>query len=185
VAERLSQPGFKLKGEILKKVLITGPEATGKSKLAQQLAQHFDSDWVEEYARTYLNENGPDYSRSDLDHILRGQLDWIQQAEKGQNECLFCDTGPEVIYIWSKHKYGVVSNEIERAADGYRFDKVLLMNIDLPWEDDPLREAPSLDERRIIFNRYVSFFQERNIDYTLISGSGLDRFSSALNSLKC
>ncbi|MDR9399651.1 MAG: ATP-binding protein [Salibacter sp.] len=169
----------------MKKVLITGPEATGKSKLAQQLAQHFNSEWVEEYARTYLNENGPEYSRSDLDRILHGQLDLIQQAERRQEECLFCDTGPEVIYIWSKHKYGVVSDEIERASNQNLFDKVLLMNIDLPWEDDPLREAPSLDERKIIFNRYVSFLEERGIDYTLISGSGLDRFSSALSVLRC
>lgn len=169
----------------MKKVLITGPEATGKSKLAQQLAQHFNSEWVEEYARTYLNENGPEYSRSDLDRILRGQLDWIHQAERKQEECLFCDTGPEVIYIWSKHKYGVVSDEIERASNQNLFDKVLLMNIDLPWEGDPLREAPSFDERKIIFNRYVSFLEERGIDYTLISGSGLDRFSSALSVLRC
>jgi len=57
-----------------RKIVIIGPESTGKSSLCEQLAQHYDSLWCPEFAREYLLTNGASYSYDDLLAIAKGQL---------------------------------------------------------------------------------------------------------------
>jgi len=59
---------------MLKKIVIIGPESTGKSTLCEQLAQHYDSTWCPEFAREYLLTNGMNYTYDDLLTIAKGQL---------------------------------------------------------------------------------------------------------------
>jgi NadR type nicotinamide-nucleotide adenylyltransferase len=167
----------------LRKILITGPEATGKTTLTRQLAEHFSVPWVPEYARTYLAERSPGYTAADLNAILLGQLRQ-ELLHTTPAERLFCDTGPEVIYIWSQVKFGRVDPLIERALQQAHYDEVLLCQPDLPWEADPLREAPELAVRRELYRRYRTLLEQLGWNFHEVSGHGPQRLERALSWLK-
>ena len=137
-----------------KRILITGPESSGKSTLAAQLAQEHSGVWVREYARSYLRRlQGRPYQMLDLDYILIGQLA-AEKAMQHRYPLLYCDTGPEVIYIWSKVKFGKISNLVEARLRQHSYDKVFLCYPDLSWEPDQFREAPAPTERLRLFDLY-------------------------------
>ena len=59
---------------MLKKIVVIGPESTGKSSLCEQLAQHYGTSWCPEYAREYLLMHGKKYTYADLLTIAKGQV---------------------------------------------------------------------------------------------------------------
>ncbi len=124
------------------RIALTGPESTGKSTLSQQLAAHYHARWVPEYARAYLAGRRPPYVLADLEAIARGQLAAEEEAATG--DVLFCDTDLLVIKIWAGHAFGHCPDWIARRVARPRYDLVLLLGIDVPWEPDPLREHPHL-----------------------------------------
>ena len=134
------------------KVVLTGPESTGKSRLARALAEHFDTLWVPEYARFYLSRLNRDYRQEDLLRIARGQLQWEKAWEKHGKQVLFCDTSMLVLKIWSLFKYQTCDSWITEQFKDQKDHIYLLCGIDLPWEDDPLREHP--DRREELYQLY-------------------------------
>ena len=165
----------------MKKICITGPEATGKSTLARGLADFYGCHWVSEYARLYLEKIRRPYKADDLDAIARGQChsEAILEEKSSSSPYLFCDTGPEVVWVWSLYKYGAVSSVIEDLTRSARYDLTLLLDVDLPWVEDPLRENPSLPERRHLLQMYKDLLQDLNRPYRLIQGSGSERLEQA------
>lgn len=164
------------------KVLITGPESSGKTQLAQSLARRFQSPWVPEFARTYLAALEGTYQEEDLLHILNGQLRLQQQHHT--SPFLFCDTGPEVIYIWSKVKYGRADPYIRQSLRKYRYDLNLLCYPDLNWEPDPLREAPDPESRLRLFQAYEELFRQEDVAYTIVEGQGEQRKAVAFQAVE-
>ncbi len=134
------------------RLLLTGPESSGKTLLAERLTQQLDAVMVAEYAREYLSQKEKPYEEADLLAIWRGQ----KAAEERHRDasCLVCDTGPLVMAIWSEVKYGRVHPEIAAAAAALDYDLILLCAPDWAWEPDPLREAPDTKVRWQLFNRY-------------------------------
>lgn len=160
----------------MQKILLTGPESTGKTTLAQQLAQQYACPWVAEFARGFLTQLNRPYTQADLLPILIGQLDTEDAAQRqyGEASFLFCDTGPEVLYIWSMEKYGSVHPLIERVLQHRSYHRRLLCYPDLPWEADPLREAPTLATRIHLFDAYEALFQRYGLAYEVVRGSRAD-----------
>ena len=156
------------------KVLITGPEASGKTTLSQFLARRFQVPWVPEFARTYLTALDRPYTEEDLLLILNGQLR-LQNQHEGKHPLLFCDTGPEVIYIWSEVKFGQVDDYIQQQFRDVHYDLRLLCYPDLPWEYDPLREAPDAQDRLRLYDKYVALLEQAGFPYTLIKGDQAQR----------
>jgi len=169
----------------MRKICITGPEATGKSTLARTLAERWKSPWVPEYAREYLGAMKHPYSKDDLDAIVLGQCrsEEVRQLRSPGAPYLFCDTGPEVLWVWSAYKYGSVSPVIEDLARSTHYDLTLLLDVDLPWEEDPLRETPAIEQRRELLQMYQDLLKKLNRPYHLVCGSGHERFSQASRSL--
>jgi len=163
-----------------RKVAIVGPESTGKSELSQQLAHHYKSDWVPEYAREYLHRLGRPYEEKDLLEIARGQL--RLEDEKREADPLFCDTNLIVIKIWSDHKYGQTHPEILKSLEQRTYDFYLLTDIDLPWQEDPQREHPKL--RAYFFGLYEQYLRDHQLPYGVVSGVGKDRLTCAINALQ-
>lgn len=161
----------------MQKILITGPESTGKSALAAQLAELYDCPWVPEYARSFLPQLGRPYEEEDLLSMLKGQLLQEYELADPQRSYLFCDTGPEVITIWSEVKFGQVHPLITQAMEGQVYDFRFICYPDLPWEEDPLREAPDAEERLVLFDRYVALHEERGWPYQIVSGTGMKRIN--------
>jgi hypothetical protein len=166
----------------MRKIIITGPESTGKSQLSLALANHFSAPMVPEIARTYLEEHGLDYSYADVESIAKLQQQAITNASRNAANWLFCDTDLLVIKIWMDYKYGEHPAWITDALEQEKPDFCLLCNIDLPWEEDPMREHPH--ERKILFDIYEASLKRLNYPYAVISGMGEDRLAQALQVLK-
>ena len=163
----------------MRRIAILGPESTGKSNLCTLLAKAYSSAlWVPEFARTYLENNGPNYTFEDLDVIAQGQLDAISKAEKFDPEYIFADTEMLVMQIWSSFVFKKVSDFIKCQVEAQKFVLYLLCDIDLAWEYDPLREHP--EHRKELFDLYKMHLDELNWPYKIVSGIGEERKENAI-----
>ena len=164
------------------KIAITGPESTGKSLLAAGLAKHFNTVFVPEFARTYIDRLTRPYEQADLKVIAKGQLSAEAQAQKNASDFLFCDTEMLVMKIWSLYKYGNCDPFILHAINNQKFDLYLLCNIDLPWEYDRQREHPQL--RQYFFNCYQQELKNNAFRYAVVSGQGEKRLQCAIEAVE-
>lgn len=165
----------------LKRIAIIGPESTGKSTLSEDLARHFSSVWVPEYAREYLENLGRDYAESDLLEIAKGQVALEDKRAEEANGLLFCDTTLVVVKVWSEHKYGRCHPWILKEAERRFYDYFLLTDIDMPWEPDPLREHPHM--REYFFNVYRNYLEGNRFPYLKVVGNRQERLSLAVKRL--
>jgi NadR type nicotinamide-nucleotide adenylyltransferase len=166
------------------KIAIIGPESTGKSTLAQALAAALNCPWVPEYAREYLENLKRPYQESDLLSIAKGQIEAEDRLAQSTPPPFFlvCDTELSVIKIWSDVKYGRVHPDILRELHSRRYDHYFLTYIDLPWEEDPLREHP--DKRDYLFELYLKECETRNLPFTILKGSHDRRVEKALEIIR-
>lgn len=172
---------------MVKKIVITGPESTGKSKLSEALAVHFNTLWCPEYAREYLRANGKDYTYADLAKIARGQLAkeeiYVAQAVTESKELVFIDTDMHVMKVWSEFVFGKTDPFIEQQLAVRHYDLYLLCDIDLPWEADELREHPEKETRKQLFNIYKTLLSEQATPWIVINGTGADRLTAAIKAV--
>lgn len=166
----------KRNSEIIK-IAIVGPESTGKSTLAFSLAQSFNTLWVPEFAREYLQSKNGIYNYNDLEYIAKMQIQLEEDRMLQANTFLFCDTNLIVLKIWSNFVFGKCCNFILEHIQQRNYHLTLLTNIDIPWEEDPLREHPN--NREELFLLYKNELDKQNIVYSIISGSHEERLKSA------
>lgn len=166
----------------MKKIAIVGPESTGKSELSAQLAREFETEWVPEYARFYIDRLMRPYEESDLLEIAKGQLAWEDDKLTYARDLLFCDTNLVVIKIWSDHKYGRTDPWIEEQLERRVYDHYLLSAIDLPWRLDPQREHPQ--QREYFFGIYQEYLEKNHLPYSIASGEEGDRLKSAIDGMR-
>lgn len=165
-----------------KRIAIIGPESTGKSELCQHLAFHYDTEWVPEYARFYLDRLDGEYQKHDLKAIAEGQLSWEDEKAEYANKYLICDTNLIVIKIWSEHKYGETDAWIEEQLNEREYDFYLLNNIDIPWTPDPQREHPKL--RKHFFEVYKKYLEDNKLPYAKVSGIEGERKKCAVDAIE-
>jgi NadR type nicotinamide-nucleotide adenylyltransferase len=164
------------------KVAVTGPESTGKSELSGQLARHYNTLWVPEYARGYIDSLDRPYNQQDILLIAKGQLESEQAFVKKAEAFLFCDTELIVTKIWSQVKYKYCDEWILEKINENRYDLFLLCDIDLPWKEDPQREHPH--EREYLFNLYREELTARAFPYFIVSGFGDERLNNAIRGIE-
>ena len=152
-----------------KQFVITGPESTGKSTLTKMLAQEYNTSWVKEYARDYLGKLNSDYTFEDVIEMAKIQLQKEQEAIL-QNELLFLDTDLTVFQVWIKEKYNIEIDWINTHLTQAQNKTYLLCDIDIPWEEDKLREHPKKEDRERLFNNYVELLEKYKLPYYIISG---------------
>lgn len=162
------------------KISITGPESTGKSWLAENLARHYGVNWVPEYAREYLEKLNKPYTYSDVLKISKGQFA-AESALYSSGQLLFCDTDILVTYIWCTVRYGKCHSWIEKALLLNKYDLYLLCDIDLPWEFDKYREHPHM--RKQLFGLYKSELEANKMNYVIIKGTGKNRLENAIRAV--
>jgi nicotinamide riboside kinase len=161
-------------------VCLTGPESSGKSTLARQLAAELAVPLVEEVARDYLSGR-LDYTARDVLHIAELQVTQEQAMRAATRGILICDTDISVIQIWWQEKYGDLVAEVEAALAARPPRVYLLLEPDLPWQPDPLRENPV--DRARLFDSYVASLEDSGFPFRVVAGQGEARFRSALASL--
>lgn len=170
----------------MKKVVVIGPESTGKSTLCAALAQHFNTTWCPEYAREYLETHGMDYTFVDLLTIAKGQVaieDRFLSAVDSQQSTVFIDTDMYVMKVWCEFAFGKCHSWILNQAAVREYDLYLLCNIDLPWIKDALREYPDPGPRVKLFHYYKDIMVNQNVPFTIISGTYDERFNTAVSAV--
>jgi NadR type nicotinamide-nucleotide adenylyltransferase len=178
-SRKIENPPSGEKKAVLKKIVLTGPESTAKSTLARQLAQHFNAEYTEELARTYLNILNRPYEYEDLERIAALQVAAEDGLDDGKSNLLFCDTDLITIKIWSDYRYQRVSSVILEWINQRDYDLYLLCRPDIPWEPDPLRENP--ENRDDLFDQHVDELNHYNKDFEIVEGEGEDRLDLAVN----
>lgn len=168
------------------RVVLFGPESTGKTTLAKALAIHYQTKWVPEYAREYLEEkwhNSKEIcAREDMFPIALGQMELENQAIKNTNKFLFCDTTLLSTQVYSEAYFEEWCDQrIVKANQKNTYDIYFLTDIDVPWKADLLRDRPH--RRKEMFERFQSALTQRNITYTLLKGSHQSRMNQAITTL--
>jgi len=164
------------------KIIITGPESTGKSTLAKSLSNYLKEPFVPEFARYFIPTLTASYTASNLMDMARGQLFWHQLYKSNVNKVLLCDTGVEAIDIWFQYRFGAIDNQIRSLFTTDEDCFYLLCEPDIPWEEDPLRETPH--QRPQIFDSFESLFNQFKKKYCIVKGQKEeDRLRSALDHL--
>lgn len=167
-----------------KRIVIIGPESTGKSTLTKQLAAHFNTSYVDEYARTYLDKINRTYDQRDLLEIAKGQILLEDTAARSAaNNWLFCDTDLQVLKVWSESKYGTCDEWILQQIACRKYDYYILTDIDMPWEDDPLREHPEPQMREYFFHIYKDIVLHSGVDFMIVKGDAQERLDRAVEGL--
>jgi NadR type nicotinamide-nucleotide adenylyltransferase len=167
-----------------KRIVVIGPESTGKSTLTRQLAGYFNVIPVPEYARGYLESLNRHYEQHDLLTMAKGQLEAEDAiSAEGGGQWLFCDTDLEVIKVWSESKYGTCDESILQLIATRKYDFYILTDIDMPWQDDPLREHPEPEMREHFFNIYKDIVIHSGLPFILVKGNEAERLEMALKML--
>jgi NadR type nicotinamide-nucleotide adenylyltransferase len=170
------------------KIVVIGPESTGKSTLCELLASHYHTRWVPEFARSYLLAHGTGYSYENLLDIAHGQISGeegcLQELaaspeSSGHKTPLFIDTDMYVMKVWCEFVFNdchhwIIDQIVER-----KYDLYLLCNIDLPWAADPLREYPDQETRGKLFHIYRDLLINQETAWLEIQGNNENRFESA------
>lgn len=169
----------------LKKIVILGPESTGKSTLCAALAKHFQTIWCEEYAREYLSKNGTAYTYENLLTIAEGQLAKEERAtEKATQEnksYLIIDTDMYVMKVWCEYVFNNCHPYILDQISKRQYDAYLLCDIDLPWTADEMREYPDEQPRNELFAIYKELLQNQSTPWGIVSGKGETRTQNAID----
>jgi NadR type nicotinamide-nucleotide adenylyltransferase len=175
----------------MRKIVIIGPESTGKSTLCEKLAAHYQTLWVKEYAREYLLKNGTAYTFENLLDIAKGQIaneeyvisKWQATHQSEINNLkspIFLDTDMYVMKVWCEFVFEKCHHWILNRIVERKYDLYLLCNIDLPWVKDELREYPDLVTREKLYHHYKDIMVNQNIPWVDISGNYEERLQKAI-----
>lgn len=163
------------------KIAVVGPESTGKSTMSAYLAKHYNTVWVPEFARDYCAALTEPCTWQDEINMFYGQLALEAEYLPQANRLLICDTTFITVKIWSDQIFGRSPQEVLDELPKHPYDLYLLLNIDLPWEDDPLRDFPHMREHFMeVWHKELRALDAR---YVLISGTGEDRYESAVKAV--
>ena len=170
----------------LVKIVLFGPESTGKTTLSIQLAKHYNTVWVQEYARPYLqkvwNQERRTCQQKDILPIAFGQIALENRLSKRADKVLICDTDLLETKVYSSSYYGgFVDPILEKAATENTYNLYLLTYIDTPWEADDLRDRP--EQRLEMFEAFQKALDQHHRPYLLLKGDKESRLKKAVESI--
>ena len=161
------------------KIAIVGPESTGKSTLSHQLARYYNTVWVPEYAREYCEKLSQPCTWDDEINMFKGQLELENSLIQKANKLLICDTTFITVKVWSDYMFGKSPQEVLDEIPRHPYNLYLLMDIDLPWQEDPLRDFPQ--RREYFMEVWHNELKALRATYKVISGTDVVRFQNAIH----
>ncbi len=173
----------------MKKIVVIGPESTGKSTLCTDLSAYFQTTTLPEYARVYLESNGAEYTYQDVLNMIHGQLksERIFVEENEESPFIILDTNYLTFKVWIQEKYKREEPLIEELLKVDDYTHYLLCDVDIPWKHDSLREHPNVQDRQRLLSAYKSILMVNNLPFSVVKGTRQERLEIAkkiLNKLK-
>lgn len=166
------------------KIVVTGPESTGKTTLSQSLAEKLGCEWIPEYARSYIESLNRPYTFEDVEKIAHEQiLQEHQYSERVGSGFLILDTWLIITKVWFDIVYGRFPEWIDQKIRVGNINLFLVCEPDLPWIQDSVRENGG-EMRNILFERYCTEIEKYGFQYEIIGGIGEDRVRNAVEVLK-
>ncbi len=170
------------------KVVVIGPESTGKSSLCAELAEHFSAQWCPEYAREHLTVHGKAYGYDDLLTIAQKQLaledKYTNEALNNDQSLLFIDTDMYVMKVWCEYVFQKCHHYILEQITQRQYDLYLLCDTDLPWVQDELREYPADGPRKELFQIYKDLLINQSTPFVIINGNYQERLQEAIEAVE-
>ena len=170
----------------LVKVVLFGPESSGKTTLSRQLARYYNTVWAPEFAREYLQEKWNNERKTceaeDLIPIAIGQMKLENKLAKKADKVLICDTDLLETKVYSEEFYGgFVDSDLDKSANENQYDLYLLTYIDTPWEEDDLRDRH--EQRLEMFKAFENALRKHNRPYVLLKGDKETRLKKATEAI--
>lgn len=162
----------------LARLCLIGPECTGKTTLAARLAGELGTTWSPEFAREYALRVGRELTADDVSRIAEGQIANEDRAARGANGIVVLDTDLVSTVTYARHYYGACPEWIERVAAARKADLYLLLDAEVPWQDDPVRDAA----RPRTFDAFRTVLDELACDWRVVSGGWDERWRAVLGS---
>ncbi|KIO76503.1 NadR [Pedobacter lusitanus] len=163
---------------MIKKIAIVGPESTGKSTITKLLAKHYDTLWVSEFARYYCAALTAPCTMQDEINMFHGQVALEESVlAMTEKDFIFCDTTILTVKIWSDEMLGETPQMVLDALNERTYDLYLLLDIDLPWQEDPLRDFPHMREH--FMSVWHKELKNLNANYVVVGGIE-DRLQNAI-----
>jgi len=173
--------------DLVTNVAIVGGVSTGKTTLAEALADHYDTAWMPEHGREYWKEHADENGQLSIFHLERLAKQHLRQEDEklaDADEYLFTDTTPLTTMAWSKYYHGEVYDglrEIVERQENERYDLHVLCDPDIPFESDPGRDGRQ--NRKRLHRMTVALMEQYNIDYITVDGSVEERVEQVAESL--
>lgn len=180
------ETAYQQKPSTLVKVVLFGPESTGKTTLAKELAVHYETEWVPEYAREYLQKKW-DESKiicelEDLLPIARGQIQLENELSDKANKILICDTDLLETKVYSEIYFNDYCDPaLKSHALSNQYDLYLLTDIDVPWEKDDLRDRPF--DREAMFDKFKAALEKYDRNFVILKGDRTTRLNQAITEI--
>lgn len=173
--------------ELVRRVAVVGPESTGKTSLARELAESFSTAWVPEYAREYIDRKyaearSPPCREEDIPEIARGQLAAEDAAARQANRVLLCDTDLHATWFYAEEYFGSCPGWIREAAAARRYELHLLLDADVPWVEDAQRDLPHRRGPMLAWLRAA--LESAGRPYRILSGSWDERRRAAIEEVE-
>jgi HTH-type transcriptional repressor of NAD biosynthesis genes len=168
----------------VKRVCVFGPESTGKSTLARDLARHFQTVYAWEYARPLLDPQGGRCTPDDIPRIVRGQVATEEALALYANRVMFCDTDVLTTTIWSDVLFGATAAWIRDLAERRMYDLYVLTDVDVPWVDDSQRFFCEPQVRTEMFERFLAALKTRGRPYEIVRGDWPTRMTTATQAVQ-
>tara|TARA_B110000503_G_scaffold22371_1_gene34555 strand:- start:451 stop:1101 length:651 start_codon:yes stop_codon:yes gene_type:complete len=164
------------------KIVLFGPESSGKTTLSRHLARYYNTVWAPEFARDYLqkkwNNERKTCQKEDIIPIAIGQMKLENRLAKRADKLLICDTDLLETKVYSEEFYGgFVDEKLNDAANKNEYDLYLLTYIDTPWEADDLRDRPK--QRLEMFNAFERALKKHKKKYIILKGNKETRLKNA------
>lgn len=160
------------------RIAIVGPQSTGKSTLARQLAEHFGTVWVPEYARAYADRKQASLTADDVEAIVAGHFDAEEALAQQCHLRLFVDTDAVMTALYARYYYQSCPVWLDALAASKTYDLYLLTAADVPWVADPQRDPPTV--REDFFKSCQKALQTKNANFVVISGNWSERLQQAI-----
>jgi NadR type nicotinamide-nucleotide adenylyltransferase len=166
------------KDETIKRIALIGPESTAKSTLTEALALHYNTNFVAEYAREYLQKINRKYTLNDVIEIAKKQFEKEQLLLVDSNHFIFVDTEAIIAKVWCMDVFGHFPDWIKNNIQNHPYDLYLLTYPDIPWKPDSLRE--NAHRRNYFFEVYENELKVIGANYAIIKGFEGERLENCI-----